>query len=459
MKPYQPRPYAPLVMQHLAALPRANVFARPGMGKSVMTMTHLEHLHNVWGEDRPTLVLAPLRVARDTWTTEARKWNHLRGLEVSAVIGDAKQRKAALRKDAQIYTTNYENLPWLREQFPEWPFATVVADESTMLKGFRVKQGGIRAQAIGRVAHTKVERWINLTGTPASNGLRDLWGQMWFIDAGQRLGRTFSAFEERWFRPIKNSDGYFNWVPTEYAQTEIQERIADVSVSLSPRDWFDIAEPVVTTVEVELPPKAKALYREFERELFTLISGSPVEAMNAAAKSGKCLQLAGGAVYGEDGKAWVELHQEKLDALAELADQTGDEPLLVVYNYRHEAERIAARFSGALELSRKADLDAAREGRGKLWLAHPASLGHGVDGLQEHCHTVVYFGQTWNLEHREQVLERVGPMRQMQAGKDREVFVYNIIARGTIDSLVAARVDGKQRVQDLLMNYLKGKQK
>lgn len=461
LREYSPRPFAQLAMDHMSANPRCALWAKPGMGKTLLALTHLDILHRVWGESAPTLVLAPLRVARDGWPTEVKKWKHLRGLEVVPVVGSATERRAALRRDAQVYTTNYEQLPWLVEELGDrWPFRTVVADESTKLKGFRLRQGTMRAQALAKVAHTKVERWINLTGTPASNGLEDLWGQTWFLDAGQRLGRTFSAFRDRWFRPIKV--GQFNrWVPTEWAQEEIQQRLSDICLTLDPKDWFDMRDPIVNVVYVDLPASAKVKYRELERELFTMIGSTEIEVMNAAARSMKCLQLANGAAYVDperygDG-AWVEVHSEKLDALEDLAEETGDDPLLVTYQFRSDLERLLKRFPDGLDLSRKDHLEAAKAGQGKLWFGHPASMGHGVDGLQEHCNTVVFFAQDWNLELHDQVLERVGPMRQLQAGKDRPVFLHYIVARGTIDEVVMERRSGKRSVQELLLDYMKGR--
>lgn len=461
-KAYTPRAFAPLAMDLFAREPRCALLAKPGMGKTVLTMTYLDHLHNVWGEDRPTLVLAPLRVARDTWPHEAGKWDHLRGFEVVAVTGDAKARTAALRRDAPVFATNYDNLVWLREQFQgkPWPFSTVIADESTKLKGFRLRQGGVRAQALAQVAHKDVERWVNLTGTPASNGLEDLWGQTWFLDAGARLGRTFSAFRERWFRPVQHG-GFNSWSPAENAQEEIQARLADICLTLDPKDWFDLADPIVNIIEVELPYSARAKYREMERELFFEIDGTEVEAFSAAAKSQKCLQIANGAAYLEAERygagTWVEVHTEKLDALEELCEATGDEPLLVAYYFKSDLARLQRRFPGGLNLAEAADMDQAQAGKGKLWFGHPASIGHGVDGLQKWCRQIVLFAQDWNLEHFDQILERIGPMRQYQEGNAVDVFIHHIVARGTIDELVMARRESKREVQDLLLDYLKAK--
>lgn len=457
---YTPRAFAPLAMAHMAGVERCALWAKPGMGKTVMAMTHLDLLHNVVGESAPTLVLAPLRVARDGWATEAAKWEHLRGLEVVPVIGDAKQRALALRRDAQVFTTNYDNLVWLRDHFKDagkaWPFRTVVPDECTKVKGFRLRQGGVRAQALASVAHKDVKRWINLTGTPASNGLEDLWGQTWFLDAGQRLGRTFSAFRDRWFRPVRAGQ-FHQWRAADHASDEIHARLADICLTLDPHDWFDIKEPIVNVIEVTLPASAKVKYREMERELFTMIEAAEVEAFSAGAKYGKCLQMAAGAVFLEGGVKWVEVHQEKLDALQELVEATGDDPLLVSYHYTHERERILTRFPDALDLAKPEAMAAAKAGKGKLWLGHPASMGHGVDGLQEHCNTVVFFAQDPNLEYHDQILERVGPMRQLQSGKDRPVFVHYLVAKGTIDELEMSRRQTKRSVQDALLEYMKGK--
>lgn len=466
LRDYTPRAFAPSAMDHFNQQGRCALWAKPGMGKTILTLTHLDILHRVWGESRPTLVLAPLRVARDTWATEASKWKHLRGLEVVPVVGTPDQRKAALRKDAPIYVTNYDQLPWLAELFGDkWPFATVVADEAVRLKGFRIRQGTERAQALGGVTHNKVKRFIQLTGTPASNGLKDLWGQMWFLDAGQRLGRTYSAFESRWFAYKRVVDAISKKpgiVPVilPNAHEEIHARLADICLTLDPKDWFDLKDPIVNVIEVELPASARAKYRELEREMFTMIGDQEVEVFNAAALSNKCLQAANGAIYLDPERygagAWVELHREKLDALQELMDETGDDPLLVAYEFKSDRERILREWPDALDLAKEADLAKAKAGVGKLWIGHPASIGEGIDGLQEHCNTVVFFGQTWRLDLFDQIIERVGPMRQMQAGKDRNVFVHHIVARGTVDQVVLARRSSKRSVQDALLDYMKG---
>jgi SNF2 family DNA or RNA helicase len=453
---------------HFVNNPRCAFFGKPGVGKTVLTLNYLDALHRLAGESAPTLVLAPLRVARDGWATEAAKWKHLQGLEVVPVTGTTEQRATALKRDAPIFATNYENLLWLHDHFTEtgraWPFHTVVADESTKLKGFRVQQGGARAAALAKFAHTKVERWVNLTGTPSPNGLKDLWGQTWFLDAGQRLGRSYSAFESRWFAYKRIKDAISHKpgilpVILEGADQQIHERLKDICLTLDPRDWFDLKEPIVNVIEVELPASARKKYKELERDLFTEIGGSDVEVFNAAALTNKCQQLANGAAYLDPERygagTWVEVHFEKLDALAELAEETGDDPLLVAYQFKSDRERLLRAFPDALDLANAEHMAAAKAGKGKLWLAHPASVGHGVDGLQKHCNQLVFFAQDWNLEYHDQILERVGPMRQFQEGHDRAVHIHYIVARRTIDEVIMARRQSKRSVQDCLMDYMK----
>ena len=459
-KPYVPRAFAKPATDFMAAHPRCALFAGMGMGKTVITETYLDIIHNVLGESEPTLVLAPLRVARDTWPEETGKWNHLRDLTVVPIIGDVKERRTALRKDAQVYSINYENLPWLMEALDgAWPFANVIADESTKLKGFRLRQGGMRARALASVAHTKVKRWVNLTGTPASNGLQDLWGQTWFLDQGQRLGRTFSAFTDRWFQTVPGGDGYSQIKPMAHAQGEIQERLSDICLTLDPRDWFDIAEPIVNMIEVRLPPVARAKYKEMETEFYTEIGEAKIEAMSAASKSQKLLQLASGAVYTHGGNTeWATTHDEKLAALGSIIEEAGGMPVLCAYHFVSDRARILKAFPNAADLATKEGMARFRAGQAPLGIAHPMSLGHGVDGLQNVTNIIAFFSHNWSLEHHDQIIERIGPVRQMQAGNTRPVFVHYLVAADTIDEVVIARHASKRSVQDVLLEAMKARQ-
>lgn len=461
-RPYTPRPYGRMMTDHVLDVPRCALWADMGLGKTVCTYTALDALY-LAGESHPTLVIAPLLVARDTWPDEARKWDHLRHIDVMPIIGSEAERRAALRYDASVYTCNYDNLVWLVEHFGDrWPFRTVVTDESRRLKGFRLKQGGKRTAALGRVAHTKAKRFIELTGAPAPNGLGDLWGQLWFIDGGQRLGRTYSAFRDRWFQ--QSFDGYGS-VPLPFAQEQIQAAISDVCLRVDAADWFALKEPISVPVYVDLPAQARAKYREMEREMFTQIDGRNVEAFNAAARTQKCLQLCNGAVYvdplvqGEDHrgpKEWREVHDVKLQALESIIEEANGEPTLVAYHFKSDLARLRKAFPKARVLSDPAQLREFKTGRYEIGFGHPGSMGHGTDGLQEHCRRLAFFGHWWDLDQRDQIIGRVGPVRQYQAGKEQPVLIYDIIARNTVDELVLARHETKREVQDILLEAMKG---
>ena len=453
---FTPRPYGQLITDHILEVERAAVWAGMGMGKTVSTYNALDVLQLL--DSRPVLVVGPLRVIATTWPDEAKKWAHLRHLHVLPILGNERTRLAALRQDANIYTINFEQLPWLVKHYEKrvWPFKTVVVDESTKLKGYRLRQGTARAKALGTIAHTQCERFIELTGTPSPNGLADLWGQIWFLDKGQRLGRTYDDFKKRWFRPKHNGYGS---EPLEHAQDQIQRALADLCVSIDAKDWFDLKAPIVNNIYVDLPAKARSLYEDMEKRMFMELSGHEVEAFGAAARTIKCLQIANGAAYvGEGNTEWVEVHDAKLQALEEVVEEACGMPVLVAYQFKSDLARLQHTFKDtAITLNSTEGLRRAQRGEGKVWLGHPASMGHGVDGLQEHTNILSFFGHDWNLENRLQIIERIGPTRQMQSGKDRPMFIHNIIARGTVDEMVLERVETKREVQDILLAAMKRK--
>jgi SNF2 family DNA or RNA helicase len=434
--------------------PRSGIWAGMGMGKTVATLTALDILELV--EPGPTLVLAPLRVAASTWPDEAKKWNHLRNIEISAVVGTPDERRAALRRPASVYTTNYDNLVWLVEHYGDkWPFTKVVADESTRLKGFRLRQGGKRAQALARVAHTKVKRFIELTGTPSPNGLQDLWGQAWFLDRGERLGRSFDAFKNRWFQAIPGGDGYQQIKPLPFAQVQIEDLLRDLCISLDARDYFDIAEPIVNVIRVDLPAKARRIYRDMEREMFMQIGEHEVEAFTAAARTIKCLQLANGAAYVDDAGTFTEVHDAKIQALDSVISEAAGMPVLVAYHFKSDLVRLKRAFPQGRHLDANPQtITDWNAGKIPVLFAHPASAGHGLN-LQDGGNILVMFGHWWDLEQYQQIIERIGPTRQAQAGHDRPVFIHHIVATDTVDEIVMARRDTKREVQDLLLDALK----
>jgi SNF2 family DNA or RNA helicase len=448
---FAPREYQKIAVDFMLDTPRCALFAGMGLGKTVSTLNALDTLA-MCGFDGPTLALGPLRVARDTWPDETRKWNHLKHLKVSAIVGTPQERRRALKAKADLYTMNYEQLPWLVEEVGagKWPFRNIVADECTRLKGFRLKQGGQRTRALGQVAR-QTERWINLTGTPAPNGLKDLWGQFWFLDFGERLGRTYSSFTERWFRTDYNG---FSLKPYPHAEKEIYARIDDITLSIRPEDWFDLDEPIERVVRVKMPKGALKRYKQLEKEMFTeLVCGTEVEVFNAAALTNKCLQFANGAIY-TDYPKWSPVHDCKLEALESIVEEAGGAPMLVAYEFVSDRERLLKTFKSAVDISTQAGLAEFKSGAKSIGIAHPQSMGHGIDGLQDVCNILVYFGHNWNLELRQQILERIGPVRQMQSGLNRPVWVYSIVTEETLDDTVIARHKSKRNVQDLLLEAM-----
>lgn len=464
---FSPRVYQKLIIDQHLDLARCATFSGMGTGKTVATLSSLELMYMCGHESRPALVIAPKRVAQSTWPDEAKKWSHLHNIEVQTILGNAKERKAALgNPNASVFTINYENIPWLIETLDgAWPFGTVVADESTKLKGFRLRQGSLRARALAAIAHTKVNRWINLTGTPSPNGLVDLWGQTWFIDNGVRLGRSFSAFTQRWFQSIPSGDGYSQLRPHYFAQDQIQAKLQDICLSIDARDYFDIKAPIENIVYIELPARARQIYKDMEKEMFASISGLEVEAFNAGAKASKCHQLANGAVYLTPNadesnigpKEWVEVHDGKVQALESIIEEAAGMPVLVAYHFKSDLARLqrAFRQGRVLDDSPQTIRD-WNAGKIPVLFAHPASAGHGLN-LQDGGNIVVYFSIDWNLELHAQILERIGPTRQKQSGYDRPVFVHYLLAKDTVDEQIKLRLEGKGTVQQLLLNAMKAK--
>lgn len=467
---FTPRPYQTLIGNFVFDHPRCNVFAGMGMGKTSESISIYDTLR-LFGEAKRLLVIAPKRVALSTWPDEIIKWRESFGhLSIVAAVGTPDKRIAALRANADITCINYDCLEWLVEIMGEhWPWDMVIADESTRLKGLRVSlqtsklgkefvrgQGSTRAKALARVAFKNVNRWVNLTGSPAPNGVVDLWGQTWFVDRGRRLGSSFTAFSDRWFRTVPGSDAYSSRIePYAHAQQEIEDLIRDVCITVEAKDWFDLKLPVEKIIPVTLPPKARKHYIEMEKELFTEVANHEVEAFNAGSRLNKCLQIASGAVYTDtETKHWEAVHDEKLEALKSIVSETNGAPLLVTYQFRPELYRILKAFPKArtLEQITQADWNA---GLVPMLVVHPASAGHGLN-LQDGGCILVDFSTGWNLEYDEQVIERIGPTRQLQSGHDRVVFRYRIIAKDTIEEMsVLPRIKSKASVQDSIKAAMK----
>lgn len=471
MSVFTPRPYQNLIRSFALEHPRCNVFASPGMGKTSASYDIFESLRLV-GEARRALVLAPKRVAQSAWPEERTKWHDSFGhLTVAAAIGTPEQRLAALRSNPDILTINYDNIEWLMAQYgDQWPFDMVIADESTRLKGLRVSmqtskagkefitgQGSSRAKALSKIAHTKARRWINLTGSPAPNGVQDVWAQQWFVDGGRRLGNSFTAFTNRWFRAVPGGDGYSQIEPLAHAQAEIERLLAQTSITVDARDWFPIEEVIERNVYIDLPAAARKHYREMERELFTEVEQHEVEVFNAGSKAQKCLQIANGTlIHDTDSRAWVKVHDEKLEALRSIKEETNGENLLVAYQYKADLERILKAFPKARALdANPRTLTEWNDGKIGMLVCHPASAGHGLS-LQHGGRILVDYSSGYNLEYDEQVIERLGPTRQLQSGYNRSVFRYRIVARDTVEEhSVLPRLKLKMSVQDSLKNAMK----
>lgn len=449
---FKPRLCQKKMVQTIIESPRCNIWAQPGMGKTAAVLSALDILWLCGSGYHPALVIAPIRVARDVWAPEARKWDCFSHIRVQPILGTVAQRKTALRAKADIYVINYENLQWLVEQTgKDWPFKIVIADEATKLKGFRLRKGAKRAVALARVSH-KVGRWVNLTGTPATNGLLDLWGMNWFVDKGRRLGASFTAYKNRWF----DEDQYKRTItPRPYARGQITSLVADVTCSLQAKDYFDLPALLVNNIYVTLPPDARATYAAVEEKMFAQLKDATLTAVSGAARTTKCLQLASGAVYTDDEHgAWQEVHTAKLEALKDLLEECAGEPLLCAYQYKHDLARILKAFPQARQLKETRDFADWNAQKIPLGLIHPASAGHGLN-LAEGGRQIVWFSHWWDLEQYLQTVDRLGPTRQAQLGRTLPVTVHNLVARGTLDELALERRHTKGQLVDFLLKRLR----
>ena len=446
-KIWTPRPHQKLIVDYCWSNKRCNIWAHPGLGKTSSVLSLFDMLTMCGSNFFPALVVAPLPVARDVWPDEAQKWTDFRGLRIVPIIGSSPQERISkLLLKGDVYTINYENLVWLQEYFGDkWPFRIVIADESTKLRGYRLKgQGGKRAAALGKVAHL-TGRWVNLTGTPSPHGLESLWGQQWFVDFGHRLGTSYTDFMKRWFIV----DPYTRQVePRPNARPEIYAALADCTIALRAEDWLDVKKPHYFEKRVELPPDARVHYKTMEKEFFAQLPDKQIVAWAAVAKSGKLLQMASGSIYDEQKiDHWV--HDAKVDALRSLYDELG-ENLLVVYHFKFDVARIQKEFPEAVAYRDKRDADLWNSGKCPMMLVHPKSAGHGLN-LQHGGRAVAFFTNTFDMELRLQVLERIGPARQLASGYDRAVLIYDIIANRTMDEQALDVVSGRVGEQDALM--------
>lgn len=417
-----------------------------GTGKTVTTLTAIDRLLHDYLEDGPVLVIAPKRVAENTWSKEAAKWEHLRHLRVSRIMGTARERLTALNTPADLYVINRENVVWLVEQAGQcWPFPVVVIDELSSFKSAQAK----RWKALRRV-RGRIRRIIGLTGTPRPNGMEDLWPEVYLLDQGERLGRTLGTFRARYLMPEKmNGHIVYSYRPREGAEAEVYDRLGDICMSIRKDDVLSLPGQIYEDVELEAPAELLRQYKQFERDqvMECLDADGEIVAGTAAALTNKLLQFANGAIYDMDGRAH-ELHTIKLDALEEMVEAAGGDPVLVLYAYKHDADRIRARIK-CRELDKPADMDAWNRGEIPVALAHPASIGHGLN-LQDGGHIIIWYGLTWSLELYQQANERLN-----RPGQKHVCRVYHLVLKGTHDERVLQSLKNKDEGQAAAIEALR----
>ena len=384
-------------------------------------------------------------MAEDTWPKELAKWEHLTGLTPSLVLGSAAERKAALQRKAFLYIINRENVAWLVKNH-YWDFDMVVIDELSSFKSNKAE----RFKAMKKV-RPMVTRIVGLTGTPAPNTLLDLWPQMYLMDMGQRLGRFIGGFRDRFFLPDKrNREIIYSYKPREGAEDAIYALISDICISMKAADYLDMPERIDNRIEVSMSPKERKLYDTFQKDMVLSIGDEELDAVNAAALSNKLLQMANGAVYGEDKKV-IPIHGRKLDALEDLVEAANGKPLLVAYWYKHDLQRIKARFKNARCIDTAKDIDDWNAGKIPLALIHPASAGHGLN-LQDGGCTIVWFGLTWSLELYQQLNARL-----WRQGQKHTVVIHHIVTKGTHDEDVMRALENKDTRQSALIEAVRAR--
>lgn len=441
---YEAHDYQKYATDFILTHPIAAVFLEMGLGKSVITLTALFDLILDQFLIRKVLVIAPLRVARDTWPLEIRKWDHLSGLTYSVAVGNESERRTALMRAADIYIINRENVDWLitKSGIP-FDFDMMVIDELSSFKSHQAK----RFKSLLK-ARPSVKRIVGLTGTPSSNGLMDLWAEFRLLDLGQRLGRYISHYRAAYFMPDKrNAEVIFSYKPLSGAEDAIYQRISDVTISMKSCDYLKLPECVINEVPVVMNDKEMAVYDRFREDMVTKIKDKEIDAANAAVLSGKLLQMANGAVYDEE-KVSCHIHDRKLDALEDLIEGANGKPVLIAYWYQHDAERIRARFP-VREIKTSQDIEDWNAEKISAAIIHPASAGHGLN-LQAGGSTLIWFGLTWSLELYQQTNARL----HRQGQKDT-VIIHHIIAKDTIDEDVMKTLRKKEKTQDALINAVR----
>jgi SNF2 family DNA or RNA helicase len=446
---FDPHPYQKYAIEKIIEEPAVALFLDMGMGKTVSTLTAIQTLIHDRFEVSRVLIIAPLQVARSTWSAEIEKWDHLKGLKISKVIGSVEDRRRALMQDTDLFIINRENVEWLVGHLgTRWPFDMIVIDELSSFKSPKAH----RFRALRKV-RPYARRVVGLTGTPAPNGLIDLWAQVYLLDQGERLGETSTAYKDRYFIPgRRNGHIVFDWKLKPEAERAIHDKLSDLCVSMKSEDWLSLPDRFDNKIEVDLEPAERRRYEEMERDRLLTFTEGDVTAETAAVLSGKLLQLANGAVYDENGSVQI-LHDAKLEALEQILESANGKPVLVFYAFRHDQARIMDRFAPIRPRVMKTEQDLIDWNRGNvpLMLAHPASAGHGLN-LQAGGNVIVWFGLTWSLELYQQANARIH-----RQGQKESVIVHHILTKGTIDADVLRALTNKTNRQDALLDAVKAR--
>ncbi|HIF3981166.1 TPA: SNF2-related protein [Listeria monocytogenes] len=441
---YRPHEYQSYATEFILPHPISAVFLEMGLGKSVITLSAIFDLCLDSFLVCKVLVIAPLRVARDTWPAEINKWDHLKGLSYSVAVGTEKERIDALKKQSTLYIINRENVDWLvhKSGIP-FHFDMVVIDELSSFKSYGAK----RFKSLLKV-RPSVKRIVGLTGTPSSNGVMDLWAEFRILDLGQRLGRYISHYRNTYFKPDKrNAQIIFSYKPLPGAEEEIYKQISDITISMKSTDYLKMPEYISNEVFVTLSDKEWKVYSDFKEDMVANLGDEEIDAVNAAVLSGKLLQMANGAVYDSENKAHV-IHDKKLDALEDLIEGANGKPVLVAYWYKHDLERIKERFP-VRQIQSSKDIEDWNNSEIPIAVIHPASAGHGLN-LQSGGSTLIWFGLTWSLELYQQTNARL-----YRQGQKDTVIVHHIITKNTIDEDVLLALTKKEKTQDALIDAVK----
>lgn len=448
---FKPHNYQEYAKEWIIEKPSSGLFLDLGMGKTVCTLTAVEELLYDYFDVAKVLIIAPLRVAEDTWSSEVEKWEHLKNLKISKVLGKEETRIIALKENADIYVINRENVEWLVEYLGKgWFFDMVVIDE---LSSFKSPKSN-RFKALKKV-RPFIKKIVGLTGTPAPNGLLDLWSQVYILDGGERLGKTLTGYRDRYFQPDKrNQTVIFSWKPVEGAEDRIYQKLKDICISMKASDYLELPERINNSIMVQLPKIAEEKYKKLEKELLLPLEEADVVANTAAVLTNKLLQMANGAVYDENGEV-KEIHDAKLKALDDVIEAANGKSVLVFYSYKHDLDKLSKHLKNKdfRVLNTSKDIEAWNKGEVPIMLVHPASAGHGLN-LQFGGNIIVWFGLTWSLELYQQANARL-----YRQGQQQSVVVNHIIAKGTIDEDVMRALENKEVGQEALLQAVKARLK